>query len=160
MQPCNIIYYSKVHWRLNMFWAAHRSSSGAPNGICSLVYIHMWWPAVVQADWELTPTQSGQRPVTTSVYKPEAADTIWSSWWWAVCRSKHVKPSINFGIINSITRLHLVGYFYWFHTLFGYYALHTIHQSQMTSVCSLRNAASYTVYHILYTTSLYEVVCW
>lgn len=34
-----------------------------------------------------------------------------------------------------------------------------IHQSQM-SVCSLRNAASYTVYHILYTASLYEVVCW
>jgi hypothetical protein len=29
-----------------------------------------------------------------------------------VCRSKHVEPSINFGIINSITRLHLVGYFY------------------------------------------------
>jgi hypothetical protein len=31
-----------------------------------------------------------------------------------VCRSKHVEPSINVGIINSITRLHLVGYFYWF----------------------------------------------
>ena len=27
----------------------------------------------------------------------------------AVCRSKHVEPSINFGIINSITKLHLVG---------------------------------------------------
>ena len=27
----------------------------------------------------------------------------------AVCRSKHVEPSINVGIINSITRLHLVG---------------------------------------------------
>jgi hypothetical protein len=26
-----------------------------------------------------------------------------------VCRSKHVEPSINFGIINSITELHLVG---------------------------------------------------
>jgi hypothetical protein len=26
-----------------------------------------------------------------------------------VCRSKRVEPSINFGIINSITRLHLVG---------------------------------------------------
>jgi len=24
-----------------------------------------------------------------------------------------VEPSINFGIINSITRLYLVGYFYW-----------------------------------------------
>jgi hypothetical protein len=30
----------------------------------------------------------------------------------AVCRSKHVEPSMNGGIINSITRLHLVGYFY------------------------------------------------
>jgi len=26
-----------------------------------------------------------------------------------VCRSKHVEPSINSGIINSITKLHLVG---------------------------------------------------
>jgi hypothetical protein len=26
---CNIIYYSTVHWQLNMFWAAYRSSSGA-----------------------------------------------------------------------------------------------------------------------------------
>ena len=26
-----------------------------------------------------------------------------------VCRSKHVGPSINFGIINSITELHFVG---------------------------------------------------
>jgi hypothetical protein len=34
-------------------------------------------------------------------------------WWWAVCRSKHVVPSVNGGIINSIKRLHLVGYFSW-----------------------------------------------
>ena len=27
MQTCNRIYYSKAYWRLNMFWAAHRSSS-------------------------------------------------------------------------------------------------------------------------------------
>ena len=26
-----------------------------------------------------------------------------------VCRSKHIQPSINFGIVNSITKLHLVG---------------------------------------------------
>jgi hypothetical protein len=26
-----------------------------------------------------------------------------------VCRSKHVEPSVNFGIINSITKLCLVG---------------------------------------------------
>ena len=29
MQPCNRIYQSTVHWRLNMFRAAYRSSSGA-----------------------------------------------------------------------------------------------------------------------------------
>ena len=51
MQPCNRIYYSTVHWRLNMFQA--------------------------------------------------------------VCRSKHVEPSMNGGIINSVTRFHLVGYFCW-----------------------------------------------
>jgi hypothetical protein len=56
------------------------------------------------------PNQPGQRPIATWV----PANTVWSSWWWAVCRSKHVEPSINFGIINSITRLHLVGYLYWF----------------------------------------------
>jgi hypothetical protein len=38
---------------------------------------------------------------------------IQSSWWWAVCRSKHVEPSMNGGIINSITRLHLVRNFSW-----------------------------------------------
>jgi hypothetical protein len=28
-QPCNTIYYSTVHWRLNMFRAEYRSLSGA-----------------------------------------------------------------------------------------------------------------------------------
>ena len=90
-----------------MFRAAYRSSSDAPNCICKpLLYIPMWWPVI--------PTQPDQRPVTTWVYKPEATNTVWSSWWWAVCRSKHVEPSINFGIIISVTRLHIVGCFYWF----------------------------------------------
>jgi hypothetical protein len=76
-----------------------------------LVYIPIWWPDVAKAEWEIDgfPTQSWQRPVTTWVYKPEAANTIYSSWWWTVCRSKHVEHSINSGIINSITKLHLVG---------------------------------------------------
>jgi hypothetical protein len=106
MQLCNRIYYSKVYWRLNRFRAAHRSSSGALNCICSLWFIYPCGDRAI--------VQAGQRPITTWVYKPEAANTVWSSWWWAVCRSKHVEPSVNFGIINSITRLHLVGYFCWF----------------------------------------------
>ena len=40
IQLCNRIYYSKVYWRLNMFRAAHRSSPGALNCICSLWFIY------------------------------------------------------------------------------------------------------------------------
>jgi hypothetical protein len=40
MQVCNRIYYSKVYWRLNMFRAAHRSSSGALNCIFSLCFMY------------------------------------------------------------------------------------------------------------------------
>ena len=40
MQPCNKIYYSKIYWKLNMFPAAYRSSSEAPNCICSLWFIY------------------------------------------------------------------------------------------------------------------------
>jgi len=40
MQPYNRIYYSTVHWRLDMFRAAYRSSSGALNCICSLRFIY------------------------------------------------------------------------------------------------------------------------
>jgi hypothetical protein len=76
MQFCNRIYYSQVYWRLNMFRAAQRSSSGALNSICSLWFIY----------------PCGDRPLSRL-----------SGW-----------ESINFGIINSITRLHLAGYFYWF----------------------------------------------
>jgi len=49
MQLGNGIYYSKVYWRLNMFRAEHRSSSGAPLYSQPLVYIRMWWPALVKS---------------------------------------------------------------------------------------------------------------
>jgi len=114
MQPCNRIYYSNVYWRLNMFREAHRSSSGAPNCICSLCFIYTCGDRPLSSLSGKFPTQTWQRPVTTCVYKPDAVNTVWSSRWWAVCRSKHVEPSVNVGIINSITRLHLVGSFYWF----------------------------------------------
>jgi len=74
-----------------MFRAAYRSSSGALNCICSLCFTYTC--GVVKAEWEMDPlpAQPWQRPVTTCVCKPEAANTVYSSWWWAVCRSKHGK---------------------------------------------------------------------
>jgi hypothetical protein len=53
---------------------------------------------------------SGRHPQT--YVKPEAAITILSSWWWAVCRSKYAEQLINTGIINSSTWSHVVVYFY------------------------------------------------
>ena len=35
-----------------------------------LVYIRMWWPAVVKSEW------ARLQPVTTCVCKPEAANTV------------------------------------------------------------------------------------
>ena len=40
MQPCNTIYYSNVYWRLNIFRAAYRSSSGALNCTCRLRFTY------------------------------------------------------------------------------------------------------------------------
>ena len=40
MQLCNRIYYSKIYWRLNMFRAVRRSSSGALNCVCSLWFLY------------------------------------------------------------------------------------------------------------------------
>jgi hypothetical protein len=40
MKLCNWIYYSKIYWKLNMFRAAHRTSSGDLNCICSLWFIY------------------------------------------------------------------------------------------------------------------------
>jgi hypothetical protein len=113
MQPCNRIYYSKIYWSLSMFRAAYRSSLGATNCICNLWFIYTCGDRSL---WSLSGIQNWQRLVTTRVRKPEAAITVWSTWWWEVCRSKHVELLVNFAIINSITRLHLIGYFYWFTT--------------------------------------------
>jgi len=40
MQHFNRIYYSSFYWNLNMFRAVYRSSSGAPNCICSLWFTY------------------------------------------------------------------------------------------------------------------------
>ena len=73
MQPCNRIYYSNVHWRLNMFRAAYRSSSGALTVFsASGLHTHVLTGRIKV--W--VPTQTWLRPVTTFVCKSEAASTV------------------------------------------------------------------------------------
>jgi hypothetical protein len=60
---------------------------------CSLwFYIRFRLPAAAMAEWELT-----EFPLQLQFL---------NSWWWAVCRPKHVEQLRNNGIINSTTRLH------------------------------------------------------
>jgi len=75
-----------------MFRASHRSSSGALNCICSL------WFTYIRGDRPLSRLRGKWIRYLDCYY--------WSinvndkrSWWWAVCRSKHVEPSLNVGII-------------------------------------------------------------
>jgi hypothetical protein len=42
--------------------------------------------------------------------KPEAASAVLSSWWWAVCRPRHVELHINMNRFGTL--VHLVGNFY------------------------------------------------
>jgi hypothetical protein len=56
--------------------------------------------------------EPSQRPATKKYVKPEAAITVMSSCFWAVCRPKHVEQLRNIGIMNSTTQLHLIGFFY------------------------------------------------
>jgi hypothetical protein len=117
MQPCNRIYYSKVYWRLNMFRAANRSSSGALNCICSLWFIHTCgdrplsrplshsalttaghhmrggWSVVGRA-WSAQHDQQRSSSFSPTV-QPEAPSAVVCSWWWAERHPKHVEPHIN-----------------------------------------------------------------
>jgi hypothetical protein len=89
-----------------MFWAAHHSSSGALTVFAaSGLHTHV----VTGRSQIWVGTDYGRSP---HAYVNQRLKRQ-SSWWWAVCRLKHVEPLINGGIINSITRLHLVGYFSW-----------------------------------------------
>jgi hypothetical protein len=73
MQPCIRIYYSTVHWKLNMFGAAYRSSSGALTVFAaSSLYTHV----VTGRSQVWVGTQTWLGPVTTCVRKPEDANRV------------------------------------------------------------------------------------
>jgi len=73
MQPCNRIYYSIVHWRLNMCRAAYRSSSGALT-VFAASGLHAHVVTSHRQVW--VPTQAWLWPVTTCKCKLEAANTV------------------------------------------------------------------------------------
>jgi hypothetical protein len=102
MQPCNRIYYSTVHWRLNMFRAAHRSSSGVLT-VFAASGLHTHVVTGRSQAWVALKLHYGRSPHTFVNQRLQIQLEL--------LMLKHVEPSMNGGIINSIARLHLVGYF-------------------------------------------------
>ena len=79
MQPCNRIYYSTVYWRLNMFRAAYRSSSGVLT-VFAASGLHTHVVTGRSQVWVGTgspvPVQTWLRPVTPCLCKPEPANRV------------------------------------------------------------------------------------
>jgi hypothetical protein len=106
MKHCNGIYYSKIYWKLNMFRSARRSSWGALTVFAaSCLYTHMvTGRCYIKPDgcvrfvqfsfgvlisvyfYCLFGVYKFNIQVTTWVYKPEAANTVWRC---RVCKSVH-----------------------------------------------------------------------
>jgi hypothetical protein len=80
---------------LNMFRALPRLSSGAFNFISSL-WFYRWSVAVAALLVVVWPDHDQQRCYQHApTVKPEAANAVLSSWWWARKCPKHVEPHIN-----------------------------------------------------------------
>jgi len=96
-----------------MFRAVRSSSAGAPT-VFSASGLHTHVVTAHSQVWVGTvPTQTWLRAVTTCVCKPEAANTVGAP----DDERRTARNMLSFqwtsGIINSVTRLHLVGYLYW-----------------------------------------------
>ena len=108
MQPCNRIYYSTVHWRLNMLRAAYRSSSGAPTVfVASGLHTHVVTgrsQVPLRLDYGRSPhAYVNQRLQIRLELLMMSGMPLEASW------------ALNERWNNKFYyKMHLVGYFYWF----------------------------------------------
>jgi hypothetical protein len=74
----------------NMFRATHRPSSEPKTALAASGFSY------VEGCWTLLDNVYQLHVQQPSTYeKPEAASAVLGSWWWAVCRPKHVELHIN-----------------------------------------------------------------
>jgi len=89
MQQCIKIYYSIFIWSSTCFGrhTAHHQEPKTALAVSGFAYVEGCWTL-----W-LLDADSVQQPSTYA--KPEVASAVLDSWWWAVCRPKHVELHIN-----------------------------------------------------------------
>jgi len=93
IQQCIKIYYSVFIWSSTCFGRhiAHHQEPKTALAASGFAYMEGCWTC---SCWTLS-GRAWQRPTTFHVCKPEAASAVLGSWWWAVCRLKHVELHIN-----------------------------------------------------------------
>jgi len=108
-QDATVYIYFLFIWSSTCFGrhtAHHQEPKTAP-AASDFAYVEGCWTC---SCWTLSGRELHiQQPSTYT--KPEAASAVLGSWWWAVCRPKHVQLHINMKKIDSL--LHLVGLSLW-----------------------------------------------
>jgi hypothetical protein len=104
MQPFNRIYYSSVYWRLNMFRAAHRSSSGALNCIWQPLVLHRWGVVgrVVAVRWLKSTMMHGS---TNNCLQPFGYDDVLSGRWQSKLRGTcrhHLQGKLEIKVLKDL----------------------------------------------------------
>ena len=100
MQQCIRIYYFIFKWSSKCFWrhTAHYQEPKTAQAASGFACVEGFWTWRCWTLLEYTLPDSVQQlhvqqPSTHA--KPEAACAVLCSWWWAVCRPKHVELHIN-----------------------------------------------------------------
>jgi len=105
MQPCNRIYYSTVHWRLNMFRMAYRSSSGALT-VFTASGLHMHMVTGRSQVWVGTESYYNARIYEHSIYYLQCTDL----WTFNLLSTMHGSMNIQFIIYNARIYEHSIYY--------------------------------------------------
>jgi len=113
MQQCIKIYFICI-WSSTCFGrhTAHHKEPKTALAASGFAWVEGCWTC---SCWTLTEYEKAQCTFSYSTWqhaKPEAVSAVLGSWWWVVCRPKHVELHINMNDIND-TLLHLVGFSMW-----------------------------------------------
>jgi hypothetical protein len=100
-------------WAFNKFWNNKFYYKVVSCWSFLLIHTAMHGSMNIRLSGHSVPTQPWQLPVTICAHKPEAANKLQSSWWWAVCRSKYVEPLKKLWNNKFYYKAASCLYFYW-----------------------------------------------
>jgi len=95
MQQCNKICYSTFIWSSTCFGrhTAHHQELKTALAASGFAYVKdcwtLWLLDAVRLSLTASSNHNVQHPFTYA--KPDVTSAVLSSWWWAVCRSKHAE---------------------------------------------------------------------